>query len=1013
MDKGKFRSNGSLGPARVVCGVLCLGLSSGAAIAQQSEDPAVEEITVTGTRLTQQNLVSSTAVNVFDTEAIDISGATNMSELIRTLPATGVSTLTTTNSNFLVNSSGINTVELRNLGEDRTLVLVNGRRFVAGVPGSQIVDFNSIPAAFIERIDVVTGGASAVYGSDAVAGVVNIITNKDFQGVQLTGQGGQAEAGDNEKYTFSLTAGMPFADDRGHAMFSYTYDKENGVYARDRDGMEVDGANLTFFSGDANDYAEDLVPFYSSFSEYGRMRIPNDGNYVFDGTSTIPFVSDDHGFNRQAYRALAVPLERNLLAANFDFDLSDNVNLFLESTYSSVDSESSLEPFPMDSESVYGQFGPQCEAGVGCSFGIPGSNPFIPADMLQIARDANPGIADDDLVIGFARRMTELDQRGASNLRQTFRVVGGLQGSFADDRFDYELSYNFGRTTQSQASTGQVNVLNMRYSLDAIVDPDDPTNIICRDGVARAQGCIPVNLFGLGSITAGLDDLTRDNLLTYLKSPGATQGEVEQNILMGFISGDMFEMPAGTARFVVGAEYRDEQSSQVQDSLAQQGLNAGNKIPPTVGGYDVIEGFLELELPLLGDIMLVDSLDLNLAARFSDYSTVGNTEAFAGSIKYRPVEDLLVRGQLSRAVRAPNISELFAPLSQTFPPGLVDPCEGVTVQGGQTGFLNEVRNVDDPDSALNSGINPATVNDPAAVACMQDPSVAARVSDTGGLVLTQPEIQGVSGFNGGAISGGNTLDAETADTVTAGFVWSPSFASWADGLTISVDYYLIEIEDGISSVARQTSLNRCYESGTYDANTPFCQNVVRFDQASGPSVGAWRFINAYQQNLSTLETSGIDLQASYSFDLPRTWGSMDLTLTYSNLQNYETVPFEGEDPVDDTGQIGLPEHEGLLGIVYSRSNLLVAWSTQWLGSVKLDEPGGLFDTEISDRFFHDIQGRYTFGDNWTVVLGVDNVADEYVPIGFFGPGTSTGWNTAPDFYDGLGRRYYAGLRLDF
>ena len=1004
MHKGKYGPAGARASTMAISSLLCLSLSPGLAIAQDdSDDDVIETITVTGTRLTQLNLVSATGVNVLDTEMIDISGAANMAEIIRTLPASGVSSITTTNSNFTTTASGLNTVELRNLGEDRTLVLVNGRRFVAGVPGSQNVDFNAIPAAFIERIDVVTGGASAVYGSDALAGVVNIITKKSFEGVQISGQGGFSDADDNEKYTMSITAGLPFADDRGQAMFSYTFDKENGVYARDRDGLEVDGISLSYFE-EAEDFQENVIPFYSSYSEWGRFIVPGNGagtgagNYIYDEGTTVPWSSDTYGFNRQAFRALAVPTERNLLAANISMDMSDSLALYMESTFSSVETSSSLEPFPLSSEGVYGEQGQQCDA-AGCYFGIPGTNPFIPADMLQIMRDASPGFTDEQLVVGFARRMTELDQRGADNLRQTFRLVGGIEGEFGDG-FSYDIHANWGRTTQNQKSTGQINVLNMRNSLDSSIDPGTG-EAVCNDAIAIAQGCLPVNLFGVGAITAGLDDLTARNMLTYLKAPASTQAKVEQKIVGGYLSGDMFNMPGGASRFVVGLEYRDESSESIGDALTQQGLNAGNISPPIIGTFDVVEAYVEVELPLLADMAGAQSLDVTLAARFSDYSTVGNTDAYAASMKWVPHDDWLIRAQYSRAVRAPNIGELFGPLSQTFP-NVVDPCRGVTTAaGGEPAFL-----IDNTD--LNSGVDPTTVNDGIAASCMMDPNVAARVGAAGALVLTQPEIQGVSGFNGGAISGGFILDAETADTVTAGFVWSPSFA---DGLNLSIDYYEIEIDEGIGTLGRQLSLDRCYADGVYNSNSDFCSGIERW--VGGPTVGAIQYSNVYQQNLTTITTSGIDVQANYGFDLPGTAGQLDLTLTYGNLLEYEIVPFEGADVRVYDGEVGLFEHEALFGIVYSRPNMQIAWSTQYMSSGVLENEGYWAGQEIGSQSFHDLQARFEIGDMTTVVLGVDNLTDEYVETGFSVPGTSTGHNTIPDVYDALGRRYYVGFRLDF
>jgi outer membrane receptor protein involved in Fe transport len=479
-------------------------------------------------------------------------------------------------------------------------------------------------------------------------------------------------------------------------------------------------------------------------------------------------------------------------------------------------------------------------------------------------------------------------------------------------------------------------------------------------------------------------------------------------IVGAFVSGDLFEMPAGDARFVFGVETRREKSSAVQDVLAQQGLNAGNAIPPTIGEFDVDEAFVELELPLLGDRKGVQSLDLTLAARASDYSTVGSTSAYAGSIKYVPHEDWMLRAQYARAVRAPNIGELFSPLGQTFPT-VQDPCRGVTrTSQGDAAFFNTLLDVNNPQNVLDSGVNPTTVGSAIATTCLQDPAIAARVDATGGLALTQPEVQGVSGFNGGAAAGGFDLTEETADTVTAGFVWSPEFA---DGLTISVDWYSIEIEDGIGTLGRQTALDRCYGAGTYNPNSDFCAGITRFN--TGPQIGAIQFSNAFQQNLSETTVEGIDLQASYGFDLPGTAGGIDLTLTYGNLLTYDQIPYEDAAVRDYKGEVGLFEHEALIGIIYSRPNLQVAWSTNYMHSAVLENEGYWAGQELDSVMFHDLQGRFEIGDMTTVVFGIDNVTDEYVETGFSVPGAATGHNTIPDVYDPLGRRYYLGLRLDF
>lgn len=1009
-----------------------LSLSSVTAVSQQNTDEAVflaEEVLVTGSRIQRSNLISTTSVNVVTAERIELSGAINTSELLETLPATGVATFSSVNSNFDVQNSGVNVVELRNLGEDRTLVLVNGRRFVGGIPGSQAVDFNSIPTEFIERIDVTTGGASAVYGSDALAGVVNVVLKDNFEGFQITGQSGITDEGDDETYRLSMTGGFTFDDGRGSAMMSATYDKENGVFARDRDNLELDGANAVFF-GDAADpqtaflYDQAIVPFFSSFSERGRFVIPDrsvdSGSadlVVADSGDVIPFVSADHGFNRQAFRALSVPIERTLVSGVLNYSVTDNLNWFMETNYASSETNSSLEPFPFASDDIYGDNQADCFDTDGdginddCAFGVPALNPLVPAAMLDAAREANPGVADEDLVIGFARRTTELGQRGADNLRQTFRIVTGFEGDFLDN-FNYEVSMNYGRTTQEQKSSGQINVLNARYALDVIEDPDTG-EFVCRDEIARLQGCLPFNVFGLGAITAGLTDQETTQTFRYLQANSSRSATVEQTVFSGYVSGPLFPMPAGDAKFSVGTEYRDEFSDSIADGLSQQGLNAGNISPPTIGSYDVTEYFAEATFPLLANAPGVDSLELDVAARISDYSTVGETSAYATALRWQ-IDDILVRAQVAQAVRAPNIGELFDPLTESFQGG-DDVCEGVTRDAsGTPGFLVERRNTDDPAAALASGIDTNISPDDQLIAnaCLQDPTIAARVDDTGGLVLSQSEIQGVAGFNGGAAAAGVQLKEETANTTTAGIVWNPTFSDWAEPLTITVDYFDIKIDDAISFLDRQDSIDNCYRSGTLDPSSDFCSNIVRF--SSGPLVGAIRELNALSQNIAEIETSGIDAQVTYDFDFGR-YGGLDTALAYTYLLTYEEVPFEGADTIDFTGEVGYSEEKAVLNLTYRLENLSVAFSTEFIGEAQLsnDPSNAFFGPSIEDTYFHDVQVRYALIDGIELSFGVDNITDEFVRIEQFGPDVPTGWNTRPDVYDSLGARYYAGFKAKF
>lgn len=313
----------------MLAGVAVSAVTAGApAFAQEGE---IEEIFVTGSRIGRSNLTAPTPVTVFDAAAIDISGAQNVATLLRELPAAGVTGLTSTSSNFFVASSGLNAVDLRNLGTSRTLVLVNGRRFVGGVPGSSVVDFNSIPTEFIERIEVITGGASAVYGSDALAGVINIILKQEMDGLTFTTSGGLSEEGDDETYAASITAGSTFDGGRGNALVNASWTKEMGVFSRNRSITAQDDISGIFF-GDPFD--SQVTPFFSSFSEWGRFQGIDPATLlgatpfnVFqqDGTATL-FVQPDFGFNRNAFRAISVPTERIMFNAVMNYDVFDNAS---------------------------------------------------------------------------------------------------------------------------------------------------------------------------------------------------------------------------------------------------------------------------------------------------------------------------------------------------------------------------------------------------------------------------------------------------------------------------------------------------------------------------------------------------------------------------------------------------------------------------------------------------------------------------------------------------------------
>lgn len=1002
-------------------------------------DTAFEAIQVTGTRIRQANLLSSVPMQTVDSFQMELTGEINAGDIVRNMPVAGVSAITPTNSNFSVSQAGITTVDLRNLGEDRTLVLVNGRRFVAGVPGSQIVDFNSIPTDFIERIDVITGGASAVYGSDALAGVINIVLKKGYEGATLSGQTGQTfDQGDDVNHSLRLTAGSGFGEGRGHALFNASWSEAQGVFARDRELTQTDCFNLAFVTDNGADFQDCFTPTFSSFPPNTRIIIPNGANAtggiitanrVIDPTTgnVRAFSSVADGFNRQSIRALSIPLERSLMSSVLSYEFSRGANLFFEGTYAQTKSTSELEPFPLSSQDVFGGQLPNCRDTDGsggldtCDLtsGVPLSSGVVPQVLRNAVLAANPELTNNTAVVGFARRLSEVGNRGNTAIRETSRLVMGLDGDllpetgggfFSDLR--YEVSYNHATMTDNQVSGGQLNAPNLRESFNTTVDPVTG-EVICANPVARDEGCSPTFIFGRNTI--GPD------ALGYIIAPVLRTVEIEQNIINGFYSGRFGQLPNGGAvGFSLGAEQRRESSRDIPDALTQTGQNAGNQIAPQVGSFDVNEVFAEVDLPFLQGQPFADYLSVKGAVRLSEYSTVGSTTAYSLGAEWAMNPWARFRGQYARAVRAPNIGELFSTGGETFAT-VNDPCAGVTTTGaGEPAFFNTRQDINNPNNVLNSGIDASSINSFDARNCMADPAIADRVAATGGLALTQPEIQGVGGFVGASPPPG-TLTEETADSYTVGTVFTPHSGNrWVDAFSFSVDYYTITIDDAIAGVGRQLSLDECYSDSrlTFSPSNPFCLNVNRFQ--GGVQVGALDQVNGSLLNIAELKTAGIDFQFSYGLPLADVIPATDLgkvlfSVAYTRLLEHENIVF-GQF-TDDRGKVGFSDNKALINLLYTLGPATFNWETTMIGAADVDvfavdDRAGKLPT----TYFHDAQFRYALpaGMPGAVVVGVDNVFDEFVPVGGTNgdAGQAVGHRTYSDVYEPFGRAWYTGLRFD-
>jgi iron complex outermembrane receptor protein len=967
-------------------------LTTPAAFAQDQSNEAdtgnegMEEVVVTGSRIISPNLESPSPVQSITSEEIEGTGTVNVQDILLKNPTMGTPTLSRTNSAFLTSSAGVATVDLRNLGVERTLTLIDGRRFVSGIPGSAAVDYNTIPTQFIERIDVLTGGASAVYGSDAVAGVVNIILKKDFKGLAFDGQYGASAEGDSDETQVGLTFGTSTDDERGNIMAHVGYTKQGAVYSRDRPRSAIDqvstGAGVT---GDPAELFDITRPFYSSYAPQGRFFTGNGdpAGITYDQAgNVIPWDTNGTngtatGFNRSAYRTIAVPVERYLFSGRGNFNFTENHGAFFEGTYASTNASSNIEPFALGAEDIYPATGGQ----VPVEFNVNGTlvrNPVVPDAVFNTATDDDgDGLRD----FYFTKRLADFGPRSSDARRDTFRVVGGLQGAFAADKWHYEAFYAYGQTKEAQTSSGQVNVLNFRNALEAIADVNDVdgdgnvTEAICRDPNARLQGCVPVNVFGYNSFSP--------EAVNYIEAPGSLATFTSQRLIGANITGDLFEMPAGPLAIAAGVEYRKEASDSQFDPLSQAGLNAGNAIPPTRGEFDVREAYLETSVPILHELPLADQLTLRAAVRASDYSTVGNTLSWNGGLEWSPIPSLRFRVVRAKSTRAPNIGELFQPPSQTFPTGVQDPCVGVT----------------------------ATSTDPTGVACLAAPGVAANIAANGEFTLTQADFQGISGFD----RGNPNLEEEVGNSWTIGAVIQPSDISVLEDFDFTVDYFRIDIANAITLRDRNFILSQCYGGG----DTSLCQFVSRRPNAVGANnAGSIEFLDADITNTGGEFAEGVDLTMAYRHALGA--GNFAARLSYTHVLDHYQIPLDGGDRDYLANEVGDSEDRAYLTLQYTQGKFGATLQTTYLSEADLDDQFlAAFDLPrgavgIPSATYVDAQVTFSPTDQYEVFVGANNLLDEDPPPIISGlPGNVTGTETDAGTYDAIGRRWYAGVRVRF
>ena len=951
-----------------------------------------EVIVVTGTRIRDPNIVSLQPVQAVTEEAIKESGVTNVQDILLKNPVFGTPLSSRTNTAFQTTGAGIATVDLRDIGSDRTLILINSRRVVPGIAGSTTVDLNVIPTTFIDRIDVLTGGASSLYGSDAVAGVVNFIYKRDFQGIQVDGQAGISQRGDSGHQQLSVTGGLNFGGGRGNIMGFVGYDNEEGLIARQRKLTRVDQVStFWYFTGDPADYFKSTKPFFSSFAPQGRFDTSGTSStrddFTFDPLTGVirkcfnanfdnpcPGQTIADGFNRQNYRTLLTPVKRYTAAFTAHYDISDTLRFIAEGTYVKSKAATEIEPFPLDSGGSTGPY--KATAGrapiESIVNGVKVRNAFVPDAIFNAATDTNgDGLKD----IAFARRLLDLSTRNFTADRDFYRFVGGFEGDLFNNKWHWDLTFNYGKNKEKQKSNGDINVVNFRNAFEAVRNSSG--QIVCASG---APGCVPINLFGMNTITP--------EAAAYVAADTRHAFDMSQKVVAANLNGDLFDLPAGPLQLAVGGEARWEKSSEDWDPITNAGLTAGNQLPDTSGKVKTQELYAELNVPILKDKPFAKEMNLRAAGRLSHYSTIGTVKTWNVGGDYAPADAIRFRGTYAVAIRAPNIGELFQGPAQTFPTGLVDPCTGVTL----------------------------TSSDATSVLCRSQPGVIANINANGGVfTLTQADIQGISGFD----IGNPNLKEETAKTLTFGVVIAPKNINALRNLVLTVDYYRINIKDAIILPSRSELLQQCYTNLVTD----LCGLILRRPTGSGSnSPGSIEFINRNNINSGVLKTSGIDTTLNYRTDTDWLKGGSTLAfrLAYTHVFKGFTIAFPNSPVVDRfAGEIGTSKDRASGTLTWDTGGFTWSLTGTYIGRA-LEDDQSLGATNKAEReqvkipakFYLDTQIRVRPEPRIELFVGVDNLLDTKPPLIFQGSiFNTTGHITAADVYDDIGRRFYAGARL--
>ncbi|MCF6215290.1 MAG: TonB-dependent receptor [Emcibacter sp.] len=954
---------------------LSIQASYAAEDAAAEEDLILEEVTVTGSRIKRKDLTSASPIAVVNADEFKFSGTINVEQVLNALPQT-VPGLTGNSNNP---GNGTATVDLRGLGASRTLVLVNGKRYLQSSQGNT-VDLNTIPSALIKQVEVLTGGASAVYGSDALAGVVNFVLIDDFEGVELNAQYGTSSKGDASKWNVDATIGGNFADGRGNVVLHTSFARREATFADARDFsflalgdscIEPGTQDPNFGNSTPAPLIDPALGLSAANCSTGTIGYVKSGSSGIPGTrvfgvgaigrfgpngEALPWDDVNDRFNYAPDNFIQLPQDRWLVSAQAHYDINDNITFYSSAIFTQNRSDTELAPTPA--------FLGGLEVDV--------DSPFFAADTQAILAGLDTD-GDGFFALPFiGRRMVENGSRQGINTRNGYQITTGFKGDI-DDNWSYDTYYSYARVDRTQLLNNDVSDSRFRQSLRTELNDDGV--LVCTD---TSGGCVPMNIFGEGNISQAAVD--------FVNVGAANVTNITQQVLAGNVTGTLGDLGAGDIGLSVGAEYRADSSSFRPDEFLSAGdvlgFNAGQ---PTIGSYDVYDIYAEVFVPLLADVEFAESLNFTGAARYSDYSTAGGVWAYAAGLDWTPVEGLMVRGQYQRAVRAPNVSELFLGSANGFPRA-DDPCAS-----------NHV----------------ADFGGAAAIAAICE-ATGVPAGQTGLFAQSNTQIEGIFGGN-------PDLFEETSDTYTIGAVIQPA---QIENFSITIDYYNIKIADviGVFGGGVNNILKGCYTK--LDASNPLCQAITRRSDGNVDTVSA---LNA---NNAKLETAGIDVQVNYSIDFDSGLFDNASTISLNWLGTYvinnDFLPDDDPDTVflncggTFAGVCGTPDPEFRFTtrMTYESGPLSASIKWTYLGAVDHGDIVNGSDPIIADfavarltaKNYFDLTANYDITESYSIYGGINNLLNTKPQ--FVGSSQQQG-NTFPNVYDVIGTYFYFGATAKF